>query len=310
MISNEPRVSIGLPAYNAEKYLEEALESILVQTYRNFELIISDNASNDRTRDICLKYAQNDRRLRYYRNDRNLGAAPNHNLVFELAKGEYFKWSSYDDKLSPDFLSGCVEVLDKNPDVVSCLPQTRIIDKNGQYLAEYDYKVDAYNPSPQMRFRDFMLNNSSGNYVYGLMRVDSVARTSLLGSYPSSDLVFLAELALYGRYYVMPEAVFYRRSHPEQSTNGALRLERHRIAWFDTSLENKIVLPKWQALFGYLKAVRTAPVNVFQRLYCYTQVVRWALLPQHFKALGKDVVLVVQKLIMNRSGAGAVRHGE
>ena len=108
----------------------------------------------------------------------------------------------------------------------------------------------------------------------------------------------------------MPEAVFYRRSHPEQSTNGALRLERHRIAWFDTSLENKIVLPKWQALFGYLKAVRTAPVNVFQRLYCYTQVVRWALLPQHFKALGKDVVLVVQKLIMHSLVSGAVPDGE
>ena len=298
MICNEPLVSIGLPVYNAEKYLEEALESILVQTYKYFELIISDNDSNDRTQDICLKYAQKDSRVRYYRNDRNLGAAPNHNHVFKLAKGKYFKWAGYDDKISPDYVSKCVEVLEKNLDIVLCMPQTSLIDENGQYIGGFDYKADADISSPQMRFKNFVLKNKSGNYVYGLMRLDSVSKTSLHGSYPASDLVFLAELALYGRFYVIPEPLFYRRMHAGQSTIGPLRIERNRVAWFDTSLKERIVLPKWRYLFGSLKAVKNAPLNVFQRLYCYMQVVRWALMRQQFRALGKDVLLAAKRHIM------------
>ena len=91
-MNNRSRVSIGLPVYNGEKYLEQALISILSQTYTDFELIISDNASTDRTQAICREYAAKDPRIRYYCNEENLGAAPNHNRVFELASGEYFKW--------------------------------------------------------------------------------------------------------------------------------------------------------------------------------------------------------------------------
>ncbi len=211
MIHNSPKVSIGLPVYNAEKYLEEGLDFILAQTHRDFEIIISDNASDDCTQDICLTYARKDPRVRYYRNDRNLGAAPNHNLVFRLAKGKTLKWAGYDDKISPDFLARCVDVLDKKLDVVLCMPLTCLIDEHGQYIGGYDYQADADIPSSSKRFRNFMLKNELGNYVYGLMRVDSVAKTSSHGSYPSSDLVFLAELAFYGRYYIIPEPLFYRR---------------------------------------------------------------------------------------------------
>ena len=298
MTCNEPLVSIGLPVYNAEKYLEEAFESILAQNYKHFELIVSDNASDDRTQDICLKYAKKDSRVRYYRNERNLGAAPNHNHVFKLAKGKYFKWAGYDDKIAPDFLTKCVEVLEKNLDIVLCMPQTDLIDENGQYIGGFDYKVNADISSPQMRFKDFMFINKSGNFIYGLMRLDSVSKTSLHGSFPSSDLVFLAELAFYGTFYVMPEPLFYRRMHAGQSTRGTLRIERNRVAWFDTSLKERIVLPKWRYLFACLKAVKNAPLNVFQRLYCYMQVTRWALMRHQIRALGKDVLLAARKLVM------------
>jgi glycosyltransferase involved in cell wall biosynthesis len=297
MLSKTPRVSIGLPVYNGEKYLGETLDSILAQTYDDFELVICDNASTDTTQKICLEYAQKDPRVRYYRNERNLGAAPNHNLVFKLSKGEYFKWAGYDDKIAPEFLSECVKVLDENPGVVLCMPNASLIDECGRYLGEFTYKADANIAEPQRRFRNFMLQNESGNYVYGLMRAGSVAKTSLHGGFPSSDLVFLAELSLYGAYYVIPDALFYRRSHSEQSTKGALQLERSRSIWFDTSLESKIVLSKWQCLFGYLKAVKNAPLNLYQRIYCYAQVVRWALVLPHLRALLKDLLLAAQKLM-------------
>ena len=103
MNRRKSRVSIGMPVFNGEKYLRESIESILDQTYQNFELIISDNASTDRTQEICLEYARKDNRISYYRNDKNLGGPRNYNRVFELSSAEYFKWAAYDDVLAPEF---------------------------------------------------------------------------------------------------------------------------------------------------------------------------------------------------------------
>lgn len=89
------RVSIGLPVYNGEQYLAKALDSLLAQTFTDFEVIISDNASTDRTSEICAAYLERDPRIRYYRNQQNIGAAPNFNRTFELATGMYFKTCSY-----------------------------------------------------------------------------------------------------------------------------------------------------------------------------------------------------------------------
>jgi len=298
MVSTKPKVSIGLPVYNGEKYLEEGLDSVLAQTYTDFELIISDNASNDRTQEICLKYAQEDQRISYHRNEKNLGSAPNHNLVFKLAKGEYFKWIGYDDTIAPDFLSKCVEVLDKNPDVVLCIPKTILIDENGKHLHDVEYKKsDADFPDPAKRFRNFLLFNLSANFFYGLMRVNGVAQTSLHGSFTSADLVFLAELTFYGRYYVVPEYLFFRRDHPGRSTK-IWKSERARHVLFDTSLEGKTVLPKWLFLFGCLNAIKRAPLNVYDRTACYADVIRWILLRRNFWALGKDIAVAAQQLII------------
>lgn len=300
MVNTKPRVSIGLPVYNGEKYLEEALDSILAQTYTDFELIIADNASTDRTQEICLKYAQKDQRIRYHRNDQNLGGAPNHNLVFQLAQGEYFKWAAYDDKIAPVFLSKCVVVLDKNPDVVLCMPKTRLIDEHGNHLRDIEYKnkLDADLPDPTKRFRNFLLFNLSGNFFYGLIRVNGMSQTSLHGNFTSADLVFQAELTFYGRFYVVPEYLFFRRDHPEQSTKGVWKSERARAAWFDTALAGKIVLPKWRFLFGCLQAVKRAPLNAYERMICYAHVFRWMLLRRNFWAFGKDIAVAAQKLMI------------
>jgi glycosyltransferase involved in cell wall biosynthesis len=300
MVNTKPRVSIGLPIYNAEKYLEEALDSILAQTYTDFELIISDNASTDRTQEICLKYAQRDPRIRYHRNEKNVGAAPNYNVVFQLAKGEYFKWAAHDDNIAPEFLSKCVEALDQNPDAVLCMTKTRLIDERGSHVRDVEYKktTDADLPNPAQRFRNFLLFNMSGNFLYSLIRVRGMEQTLLHGNFTSADLVFLAELALYGRYHVVPEYLFIRREHPGQSTKGAWKSERARHSWFDTSLANKIVLPKWRFLFQCLHAVKRAPLNLFDRIHCYTTVIRWIFLRRSFWALGKDVVVAAHRFLV------------
>lgn len=299
MLIKKPKVTIGLPVYNGEKYLKEALDSILAQTYDDFELVICDNASTDTTSQICLEYAQREPRIRYYRNERNLGAAPNHNRAFQLAKGEYFKWAGYDDRIAPDFLTKCVDVLDHHPDIVMAMPLSALIDEQGRYLGEYHYKADGDIPATHMRFKNFLLKNESGNYIYGLMRSNHIAKTAPHGSYPSSDLVYIAELSLYGRVFIVPEPLYYRRIHKEQSTKGSLQIERNRILWFDTSLSGKVVLPKWQLLFGFIRAVRKAPMQLRHRIYCYLLIVRWAFIFPHFKALSKDLLLAVVRLIKN-----------
>src|SRR5512145_868606 len=120
LMADRPRVSIGLPVYQGARFIRNALESILAQTHEDFELIISDNASTDGTEAIVRAYAERDRRVKYHRNARNVGAAQNFNRVFSLASGEYFQWVAHDDVLAPACIARCVEVLDRERDVVLC----------------------------------------------------------------------------------------------------------------------------------------------------------------------------------------------
>ena len=151
MLSNKPCVSIGLPVYNGEKFLKETLDSILAQTFEDFELIISDNASTDRTEEICKEYAAKDRRIRYYRNKENLGAGWNNNRVFELCTGEYFKWNAHDDVCAPEFLERCIKVLVQDPTVVLCYPKVTVIDEQGKFVRNWDGLNCLVPPQPMMK---------------------------------------------------------------------------------------------------------------------------------------------------------------
>jgi len=125
-----PLVSVGLYVYNGERFLEEALDSILNQTFTDFELIISDNASTDRTGEIAEGYAKRDDRIRYYRSEKNMGGGWNMRRVYELATGKYFKWAAADDLLEPDFLRRCVEILESDPGCVVAQASTKQVDEN------------------------------------------------------------------------------------------------------------------------------------------------------------------------------------
>ncbi|TJV45636.1 MAG: glycosyltransferase family 2 protein, partial [Mesorhizobium sp.] len=152
--SKSPKVSLGLPVYNGENFLSDAIQSILDQDFSDFELVITDNASTDRTADICLEFAQRDRRIRYVRNVRNLGAGANFNRAFQLSTGEYFKWCAHDDRLSSGFLTDCVRALDANARHVIAYPRLLGIDETGQ-LTSYVERVlpDMGGSTPASRFR-------------------------------------------------------------------------------------------------------------------------------------------------------------
>ena len=216
---NHPLVSIGLPVYNGEKYLEEALDSLLSQTFKDFELIISDNASTDKTGDICQCYLEKDDRVRYYRSETNLGMHRNWNYVFELSSGKYFKWAAHDDLYAPQFVEKCVDILDRDASVVLCSTRTKIVNENGQFLKNYDVFVTADLLKPHERFYNMLAVDHWCFQIFGVIRSDVLKETPLHGYYFGSDRNLLAELCLHGRVYEVPEYLFLRRDHPAASTS-------------------------------------------------------------------------------------------
>jgi glycosyltransferase involved in cell wall biosynthesis len=253
-----PRVSIGLPVFNGEPFLEATLNALLAQTYPDFELIISDNASTDQTEAICREYAAKDRRMFYHRHEKNLGAARNYNRVFELSRGEYFKWAAADDLCAPDFLARCVEVLDHDPEIVVCYAKTKIIDAHGAILGEYEHDLSVQSVVATRRFLQVMRSLQECNAVFGLMRSNILRRTGLIGNYIAADGSLLAELSLYGKIYQLPAPLFFRRDHPQASSRN--RRQDQQLEFFDPRLKGRIVFPKWRRVFENFVAVKRAPL--------------------------------------------------
>ena len=277
MNKGQPRVSLGMPVYNGENFIEETLDSILTQTFEDFELIISDNASTDKTEEICRAYAAKDSRIRYYRNQENLGAAPNYNRVVELSTGEYFKWAAHDDLCAPELLERTVAILDQQPSVVVCYTKTITIDENGEVIAKHDDNFNLDFPTAHERFAHYQKLVRHGHLchpIFGLIRLETMRKTPLLGSYPSHDLVYLGELALHGKFYEVSEYLFFKREHPANSMQANLTYTK-RLAWADPKKKGKVFLNYWTRLFDYLSAIRRVDISWDEKVRCYIEMERW-----------------------------------
>lgn len=270
-------VSIGLPVYNGERYLGAAIDSILQQTFVDFELIISDNASTDATEAICRTYAEQDTRIRYIRNEQNKGGAWNFNHVFALASGKYFRWHCYDDLCGPELLQCCVTLLDTRPEVILCYPQTVIIDEHGQTLRRYNDNLYLQSSSRVQRSKQFFEQYRFGaacNVHYGLMRSEVLRQTHLIAPFVDSDIVMIGELALRGQFAAIPKPLFFRRDHPDVTIR-ALPTARERLAWFDPSRKGRRTFPIWKMWWEYLMTVGRVPMSGSEKLRCYLLVMEW-----------------------------------
>lgn len=291
MDNHKPRVSIGLPVYNGANYLEKAIKAILAQTYSDFELIISDNASTDRTQKICLAYAARDRRIRYYRNERNTGGAYNFNRVFELSSGGYFKWAAHDDIVAPDYLLKCVEVLDQDHSVILCHSKVKVIDESGKTLSHSSINHDkAGSLKPQCRFGALVQTDHLCMDIFGLIRRDVLKLTPLISGYIGSDRVLLAELGLLGRFHLIPEYLFFSRDHPERSIRS---IPFHfRAEWFDPANEGRTVFPHWRVYFEYFMCVRRISLTKYERICCYLHLLHWLSANLNWARMVSDLFIV------------------
>ena len=285
MVQNKPRLSIGLPVFNGEKYLRQALDSILVQTYKDFEIIISDNASTDKTEQICLEYLKKDDRIIYYRNKKNLGFPANYNQTFWLSRGEYFKWAAHDDVLAPEYLEKCIYVLDNDQTIVLCHSRVRQIDKNGVSVGNYDdktlHRLGSF--KPHERFADLISPRNQCWAIHAVVRSSCLKKTPLHGSYLDADRNLLAELGLIGRMYEIREHLFFRRDHPQSYTNifyskNIIPDYRNQLVWWTGSRTKKlIVLPHVKNCIEFFNSVNRVPMKLSERLLCSREICRWIL---------------------------------
>lgn len=279
MTKNLPLVSIGVPVYNGEAYLAEALDSLLAQSYQNLQIVICDNASTDSTQTISERYAQLDSRIEYHRNAENLGAAINYNNSFKLSKGKYFKWATHDDLCAPNMIQACVDALESDDAAALCAPKTIIIDDKGTAVKNLQRELDASHCDALSRLKqyfNFYYADEEANQVFGVYRSSLLKQSALIGNYPASDLLLLAQISLMGKIVLLDERLFMRRDH-EATSIRANKTPADVARWFDASKpKNLRVYPYFRRFLEFQKIVYGSTLTLTDKLKAFALVTRWA----------------------------------
>ncbi len=274
-----PRLTLGLPVYNGERFLAESLDALLAQSFTDFELIISDNGSTDGTGEIAERYAAQDSRIRYVRHPSNLGATFNHNFVIEQARGEFFKWVSDDDLYAPNLLQECIDALDARPEIALAHAWTAYINDQSVVTHRPDYPLVTDVGDPVERFRSLLYTNG-GDDIYGVIRMSVLRQVAPFDSYHMSDRTFVADLALHGPFHNVPEYLYFRRDHPKRVSRAAGQIRR-RCSHLDPARANRwrhpVVRLLGEYVLGYVSAIRRAPMSRKDRSRCGRSLAVWVL---------------------------------
>lgn len=289
-----PRLSIGVPVFNGERYLAEALDSLLQQTFQDFEIVISDNASTDATPEICAEYARRDERISYVRQPYNVGAAANYNRTFELAQGELFKWAAHDDRCAPQFLQRCVEALDEaGSRAVLAYSPAATIDADGAFIVPDPYaNGDELRPTGSLAVRRLihaLQHLDMVNAVFGVIRSQALASTRLIDRFVASDYVLVVELAMLGEFARLDERLLERRKHPGGSRHEANPTLVDVARWFDGRQDRRrTLLPtRVRLTIEYMRSALRLPLPVGERLLCLLAIAPAVLLARTRVLLGR-----------------------
>lgn len=303
----KPRVSVGVPVYNGQNYLAAALDSLLAQTFGDLEIVISDNGSTDGTQEICRAYAARDRRVRYYRQHVNRGAGWNFSEVFRLSRGEFFKWAAHDDWCAPSLVERCVKRLDADPGLVLCSARAGVIDASGKPLVEAmrdcrgaDFQgvlpeMEARrlrclrSPKASQRYRGVLLYSLRCYEIFGLIRSEAMRRTGLHRPYNGAEKVFLAELALLGRFAELDDVLFYSRWHDERfSANASAAAQAQHM----DAKARRIVWPRQvRSSWGYWSSISNAPIGPIEKSRCLLAFGRYLLQVSKWRRVLSEAVL-------------------
>ena len=275
-----PKLSIGIPVFNGQEFLPALLDSLLAQTFRDFDILICDNASSDRTSQICREYEQRDSRIRYVRNERNLGAIANFNRVFELSTAPLFKWAAHDDLYHVSYLDACVRLLEANPDLILAHTATTFIDEKSETLP-FEQETGSFvdpktgrrywadvpdigdTPVAINRFWQVLTRARWGTHMFGIVRRAYLEQTSLMPNFAGGDRAMLAELALLGRFRCANEPLFLKRFHADVSW----ALDHNELKVF-LSTDGKRYSRRLRQIKAFLGAPRGKPIDVVSKSLC------------------------------------------
>ncbi|WP_298824553.1 glycosyltransferase family 2 protein [uncultured Piscinibacter sp.] len=254
-----PLVTVGIPIYNGAKHLEKTAESLLAQTLGDFELLIADNASTDRTPEICAALAHRDPRVRIIRHATNIGAPRNWNCLVHEARGRYFKWASANDRCSPLLLERCVQALEADPGAVLSYGHTQLTDENDQPIEVYAGDIDVRMERPSERFAIVCQRMNLNNAMCGVVRTDVLRKTGLDRLYPSGDMALTSELALHGRILLLPDVLLYRRHAPGSFTSLLDPLQIQRM--YDPGAQRPMKLIRSRRHLDNMACIARAPID-------------------------------------------------
>ncbi len=258
-------LAVGMPVYNGEKWLQESIESILSQSFTDFELLISDNASTDGTERICRRYAETDSRVRYHRHTLNRGALANYNDVFRMTSSRYFKWASCSDICMPTLFERCLEVLEARDEVVLAYAQTVLFSSiTGQQCLFYQ-NLTLEDDSPGNRIRIALDWLEGLNCTYnGVFRRSTIRNVMPYKETMGYDINFMLEVSLYGKFIEVCEPLFHRRY--EMESTGLMLDHAERVSFFGA---DKMAFGRIGRLIRYLDKFAMpfrAPISIAEKL--------------------------------------------
>ncbi|WP_161470925.1 glycosyltransferase [Tropicimonas marinistellae] len=274
--SASPDATIGIPVFNGENYLEEAIKSALCQTADDLELVVCDNASTDRTAEIVKDHAADDPRITYLRNETNIGAARNYNRVWAEGRGRYFKWLAHDDRMKPEYLERTIPVLDARPEVVLCNSRVDYIDADGTVFDQYDGILsEASHARPSDRFAAIVLKSHSCVDFFGLLRRDAMENSLRHGTFHGADRAFLAQMALRGEFAHIRDPLVEMREHPNRYTRQNISVQA-RQTWHDGDRGRRFEVPSLILYRKYREIVaQEASLTPEERRRCNQVLTQW-----------------------------------
>ncbi len=267
MSKHQPQVSFGLPVRNEEGCIRRCLDSILRQDFKDFEVVVCDNTSTDGTREILQEYAQRDSRIRLFLNEEDIGQIKNCNRVFELSRGEYFRWIGANDWLEPQYTSSCAAALDNDPEAIAVTTYFRIHNERGNTRSE-EYQGELLESErPGRRFARLMWSFHAGDAVYdpiySMMRRKALERTTLIRMMERADAMLGAELCLLGRFLHVPRILANRGvSYAERSDRPKLMRRYH------PTRAKELRSSPWRLLRVLLSVIWAARLTTLQQLLC------------------------------------------
>jgi glycosyltransferase involved in cell wall biosynthesis len=255
-----------MPVYNAERFLEESLVSLLAQSYTDFEIVICDNASTDGTPAIIERFAREDSRIRPYRNRKNRGLVANFTRVFELSRGRYFRWNAYDDFCRPALFEECVRALEANPGAIGSFSLAHQIDGEGNVVntqVETALRVALCSQYPVHRMKATITRNGWSGVIHGLIRRDRLAEFMPYRDYFGADRLLITQLALRGPMIPVADGLFVQRYH---DANSSRRSTRELAELLSGRPPRGLIFPMGKAFVDYLRLFRDPSLDPIERL--------------------------------------------